>query len=65
MESEDSTKEEDVSMKLLLNKVKIPDYGSGGDLDVTINGNEEFENISDTSEYKELQEELQEEHMKV
>ena len=65
MESEDSTKEEDVSMKLLLNKVKIPDYGSGGDLDVTINGNEEFENISDTYEYQELQEELQEEHMKV
>ena len=52
MESEDSTNEEDVSMKLLSNKGEIPDNKSG-------------ENISDTSEYRELQEKLQLEHVKV
>ena len=52
MESEDSTNEEDVSMKLLSNKGEIPDYKSG-------------ENISDTFEYRELQEKLQLEHVKV
>ena len=65
MESEDSSNEEDVSMKLLLNKAEIPDYESGGNLDVTINGNEEFENISDTREYKYLKRKLELEHMEV
>ena len=50
MESEDSTNGEDVSMNLLTNKAEIP----AGDLDVTKNGNEEFENILYTSEYEEL-----------
>ena len=58
MESEDLAKEEDFSMKLLSNKAEIPDYKSGGDLDVTIKGSEEFEDISDTLEYKKLQREL-------
>ena len=65
MKSEDSSNEEDVSMKLLLNKAEIPDYESGGNLDVSINGNEEFENISDTGEYKYLNQKLELEHMKV
>lgn len=60
MESEDLANEEDVSTKLLSNKTEIPDYQSGGDLDVTINGSEKFENISDTDEYIELQQELKE-----
>lgn len=60
MESEDLANEEDVSTKLLSNKREIPDYKSGGDLDVTISGSEKFENISDTDEYIELQQELKE-----
>ena len=46
MESEDSTNEEDVSMKLLPNKAEIP----AGHLDVTSNSNEESESICDTSD---------------
>ena len=52
MESEDSTNEEGVSMKLLSNKGEILDYKSD-------------ENISDTYEYRELNEKLQLEHVKV
>ena len=52
MESEDSTNEEDVSMKLLSNKGEIHDYKSD-------------ENISDTYEYRELKGKLQLEHVKV
>ena len=65
MESEDSANEEDVSMKLLSNKGEVPDYQSGGNLDVTYNESEEFLHISDTDEYKALREELEEEHIKV
>ena len=50
MESEDSTNEEEVFMKLSPNKAEIPTC----DLDVTINGNEEFENISDLSEHMQV-----------
>ena len=52
MESEDSTNEEDVSMKLLSNKGEILDYKSD-------------ENISDTYEYRELKGKLQLEQVKV
>ena len=52
MKSEDSTNEEDVSMKLLSNKGEILDYKSD-------------ENISDTYEYRELKGKLQLEHVQV
>ena len=52
MESEDSTNEEGVSMKLLSNKGEILDYKSD-------------ENISDTYEYRELKGKLQLEQVKV
>ena len=65
MESEDSPKEEDVSMKLLPNEGEIPDYKSGGNLDVSITQSEEFEDVSDTYEYQQIQDQIEEEHMKV
>ena len=55
MKSEDSPKEEDVSMKLLPNEGEIPDYKSGGDLDVSITQSEEFEDVSNTYEYSRIQ----------
>ena len=65
MGSEDSANAEDVCMKLLSNKGERPDYNSGSDLDVTINVREESENISDTFEYRRLQQEPPREHMEV
>ena len=48
MEKGDSANEEDVSIKLLPNKGEVPDYESAGDLDGTLNGNEESEDSIDS-----------------
>ena len=63
MESKDSASEEDVSIKLLPNKGEVPDYKSGGELDGTISGNEEFEHVMPDDPWEQWK--LKEKHMKV
>lgn len=65
MESEDSPKEEDVCMKLLPNEGEIPNYKSGGDLDVSINQSEEFEDVLDMPEYRRIQMQIWYKHKQV
>ena len=63
MESKDSASEEDVSIKLLPNKGEVPDYKSGGELDGTISGNEEFEHVMPKDPIEQFM--LERKHMKV
>ena len=63
MESEDSASEEDVYMKLLPNKGEVPDYESAGDLDGTLSGSEEFEDVMPEDEDEQW--ELRWKHMEV